>query len=715
MSDSPRSALAELARLHGVQTRYTDVEGNVQTASDEALVAVLQARGIPMRSIDDAAEALRVGTLGAWRRRTPPVAVAWSGRDLEIVLRLPRVEAKGRARCTLTLEDGTSRTWRVDIAHLETVETAEVEGIEYVATRITLAGPAIPLGYHDLTVEVGPVAQDTRVIAAPPEAHHPGGDAPERTWGLFAPLYALHSEKSWGAGDLSDLRRLMDLGEPLGVNTFATLPLLSTFLGEGGLYAHSPYTPVSRLYWNEMYVDPTLVPELSASSEAQAVLASGEFEAELSRLRAEKLVDYAAVMALKRRVLAPMAEHLFASGGERRDAFEAFLANRPGVEDYARFRATCEKREAVWRVWPEKARRGSLVEADWDEAARRYHLFAQWVMHDQLSDLAERARRDGDGLYLDLPVGVHPDGYDTWREHAAFALASSTGAPPDPFFTLGQDWGFPPLDPDGSRDQGHRYFISIVQNHLAYAGTLRIDHVMGLHRLFWVPRGFGAKEGVYVRYPADELYAVMCLESHRAKARIVGENLGTVPDYVNEALQARHFQGMYVGQFAVSTKPEEGLLPPAPGALASLNTHDTPTFAAFWRGEDIVMRETLGLLDAQQAQDERWIRGEQRAAARAWLKGRGLLQDGLEPESDAETFAVLRGFLEALGESDAGGVLASLEDLWLEPDPQNVPGTYREYPNWQRKMRHRLEEIFGMAGALDLLGRINRRRKRQET
>ena len=417
---------------------------------------------------------------------------------------------------------------------------------------------------------------------------------------------------------------------------------------------------------------------------------------------------------MKRGVLELLASRLFESGGERLDAFERFLSSRPEIDDYAGFRATCERRGASWHTWQGPEKEGELSEDMLKSPIASYHRYVQWIMHEQLTDLSERARRDGEGLYLDLPVGIHPDGYDAWREREAFALAASAGAPPDPFFTRGQDWGFPPLDPAGSREQGHRYFIASIRSHLRYAGILRIDHVMGLHRLYWVPRGFSATEGVYVGYPAEELYAILCLESHRAKARIIGENLGTVPECVNEEMGKRCVQGMYVGQFSISTDPAEGLLPPPEGSLASLNTHDMPTFAAYWTGFDIQSRQDMGLLNEEQAKHETDMRGWQKRSIRQWLVDKGELNHGVEKESEEEMFAVFSSLLRILAESEAEGVLVSLEDLWLEREPQNVPGTYREYPNWQRRMSQSVSDIASMEPVLALLRDIEHRRKRQE-
>jgi 4-alpha-glucanotransferase len=299
---------------------------------------------------------------------------------------------------------------------------------------------------------------------------------------------------------------------------------------------------------------------------------------------------------------------------------------------------------------------------------------------------------------------VNRDGYDVWRQRDAFALDASGGAPPDAFFTRGQNWGFPPIHPEGLRRDGYRYYIHCLRHHLSYARMLRIDHVMGLHRSYWVPAGFAAGEGVYVRYPAQEFYAVLNLESHRHRARIVGENLGTVPPYVNSAMARHGVSGMYVSQFVVRPDARNAFEPPAPHTIASLNTHDTPTFAGFYAGGDIDDRLALGLLGEEEGRQEHSLRAAQRAALVSSLSA-GTGFEGDRPE------AVLRAWLFALARSAADFLLVNLEDLWLEPLPQNVPGTWDERPNWQRKARYSLEEIRLMPELLNTLKTVDQIRK----
>ena len=266
------------------------------------------------------------------------------------------------------------------------------------------------------------------------------------------------------------------------------------------------------------------------------------------------------------------------------------------------------------KIGPTRMRRGQLTEQDYDLRSKQYHLYVQWVATNQLENLAEAA---GGGLYLDLPLGVRPDGYDVWRWHDFYACEASVGSPPDAMWTKGQNWGFPPLHPERIRHDGYRHVREYLRHHLRLAHILRIDHVMQLHRLYWVPRGLGAHQGAYVQYRPEEFYAILNLESHRCRSALVGENLGTVPPAVNQAMQRHDVQPMYVVQYEIAEEEVEEELanqdqnqPAAKAivlrkvpadALASMNTHDMATFAAWWRGEDIWLRRDMDLIDQQEA------------------------------------------------------------------------------------------------------------------
>jgi 4-alpha-glucanotransferase len=456
---------------------------------------------------------------------------------------------------------------------------------------------------------------------------------------------------------------------------------------------------VSRLVWNDMYIDVERVPGFTT-----AHLTMPETP---DALRRAPLVDYSRLMTCKRRLLEDLAERFFADpSDERHAALQQFLATHPHVEPYAAFRAVGERLRAPWSTWPTAQRDGHIQPGDYHEPHRRYHLFAQWIAHQQLDALSRHCADQSIRLYLDLPLGVHPDGYDVWHEPGLFVRGTATGAPPDALAPQGQNWGFPPLNPLAIRQHEYRYCIAYLRQQMRHAGVLRLDHVMGLHRLFAIPHGFDSIEGVYLRYAAKELYAILNLESHRHRVTLVGENLGTVPPYVNAAMDRHHLQRMYVLPFETDRNPSQALRPVPAACVASLNTHDLFPFAAYCQGLDIEQRRVRGLIDADTADRERWERMATIDALHRFFVDKGLL-----PEHDKAPAMLLRACLTFLSLSAADIVLINLEDLWGETQPQNVPGTQDGFPNWQRKARYSLEEWSQLPELYEVLHAVNTLRR----
>lgn len=652
------AALAELAKRHAVRTSYVDTHGRTRTASPDALLAVLEALGVPVERVSDAPEAIRRGEAGERVRLAPPAVVAWLGQPGRVPLALEPGEERRGATCRIETEAGEAREWRVEGAMLET-DAAVPLPVD------------LPAGYHELAVAVNGRTASTLVIAAPPAAYDPAG----RGWDVFLPLYALRSARSRGIADLTDLEALLDWVSGLGASGVATLPLFAAYLDRP--FDPSPYAPVSRLFWNELYLDPSRSPELALAPATQALLASDDVRREIDRLRSSPLVDYREVAALARRMLEPLAEAFFDAGRDTWDPFRSFAGRSPEIDRYARFRAAVEAHGGDWRSWPEGMRAGTIEPGRYSARSADYHRYVQWLADRQLSELAGRATANGAGLSLDLPLGVHPDGFDAWRFQDRFAARVSAGAPPDDFFAGGQDWGFPPLHPERIRETGYAYVRAALATACRHASTLRIDHAMGLHRLFWVPHGMAPTEGVYVEYPAEELWAILCLESARHATRLVGEDLGTVPTEVREAM-SRHAVGrMYVAPFELVMDGQARLAPVPERSWASLGTHDMPPFAGLWESRDDTWRQAFAAAI-----------GADRAA----------------PD------AALRAALHHLAESPARRVIVNLEDLWLEECPQNEPGTTSE-TNWRRQARHTLERITAMDEVVEPLREIDRRRR----
>ncbi|HSJ15007.1 MAG TPA: 4-alpha-glucanotransferase [Longimicrobiales bacterium] len=673
-ASASRRELTALARLYGVQTSYEDVGGVRRHATPEALFLTLRALGAPLAAPAAAGEALRAARARLEARVTDPVHVAWGGRLAALHLRVPVRAARTPARLTLRLDSGETRTWR---APFEPAARGALAGY-----RLPVSGP-LPTGYHELEIETRRQTVRTRILSAPRHMHAPMA---EISWGAFAPLHALRTAPDEGIADYGDLARLARWIGSLGGRWIGTLPLLPAFVDQP--FEPSPYSPVSRLFWNELYVAPGSLPHGRGAPIAAGPAASPE------------LVDYRAAGRRRRdRVQAAAAWFFRAAEPAERAELEQFIAARPRLLDYARFRAACDRRGTGWHSWPSPMRAGHLVPGDFAPEDEDYYLYAQWQAERQLAAIGTGARSGGAALYLDLPLGVNPDGYDAWRFRDVFVEGASAGAPPDALFTGGQDWGFRPLHPTRLRETGYAYLIESLRHHLRHARMLRLDHVMWLFRLYWIPAGLSARDGVYVQYPADELFAVLAIEAVRHRARIVGEDLGTVPRAVRTAMERRRVQRIYVVQYELQPDAPELLGAVPRNAVASINTHDMPTFAGFLRGTDIDDQLDLGLIDAAGAQESR--------ARRADL----IAQLAEHFDAAPEPAALLRALLMHLAVSDARTVLVNLEDLWLETEPQNVPGTSGERPNWRRRFERTLSQIESDAQLAVLLGELDALRR----
>ena len=682
-----RRVLRELARLYDVQESYRNVHGERVHASVDSMIAVLGAMGAPIASLRDAPTALRARREELARRRIEPVIVAWGGQLREIEARLPASASERPLRFGLAPEGEEPDRW-----HEATPAVTGAEESGSVPARIGI-GRRLPAGRHTLWLDAEGTMAQALVLSAPRKCPRPSG----RWWGVFAPLYALRAEDDWGVGSFSDLGDLRRWVEGLGGSVTATLPLFAQFLDESMLEP-SPYSPASRLFWNETYIDVTRAPGLEASDAAREALDDPALRERIARLRKADLSDHPAVAAAKRTILDPLAQQAFAGTPP---AGLAEFARNPRAADYARFRAEVERRGSWWGAWPDAERDGSLPGDPLEDDRARYHLYVQWVATQQLAEAADGTGAAGGGLMLDLPIGVNGAGYDVWRERSSFAPDVAAGAPPDAFWSQGQDWGAPPPHPHGAREAGYRYHDEVFRTLFRYAAIARIDHVIGLHRLYWVPRGAGARDGVYVRYRAQEWYALLSIAANESQAVVVGEDLGTVPGTVRPAMRAHGILRTYVAQREAGSG---GLPEPPAESVAALNTHDMPTWAGFWRGADVPLRQELGLIDRSQADEILLARRNVREALPASLPGSGLRTD-LDGENPR---ASLEASLERLAASSAAIITTSLGDLLLEPDPQNVPGTGPERPNWRRRYPWTLEELQRRPEVTSVLERIDR-------
>jgi 4-alpha-glucanotransferase len=651
-SANARAQLRTLARACGIDPTWRGQDGESHACSDETLLGALQMLSVDVARPEDARAAHRGFEHERASRLADPVIVAWDGARPVIDLRLPLTSADATFEIAVEQEDATIRRYaRHDC---DARVATNVGDVVHVAVRLP---HGYPPGRHRIVVEVAgrggaPAASgELWLIAAPSRIGRAGLD---RAWGVFAPVYALHHRDQQETGDLGSFARLADWASRHGARVAATLPLLATFVGCGDEPCDpSPYSPVTRRFWNEAYLDLRAVPELGPEVDV-AEPAPGRY-ANLARL------------AAARRPLLERALARLDAKPERRAALDRWLRDTTLAADYATFRSEREGSGAT---------------------GRRVHAYAQWLLAQQLTQLASDAAARRQVLYFDLPVGAHRAGFDVHVEGPLFLRDASVGAPPDNFFGGGQDWGFPPIHPHVARTTGYTYLASCLRAHFAYAGALRIDHVMGLHRLWVIAPGASPTEGAYVRYAAEEQWAVVCIEAARANAAVVGEDLGTVPAEATRALRRHRALGTWVLQFETPAgdPPAERVAAPPSNELAAIGTHDLPTFAAWWsdlapRSRDAVLRTVrdAGELD--------------------------LDDDEVAPER------VLGGILAWLGKSRSPMVLLALEDLWLEREPQNEPGASDpRTPRFCRRWAHGLDELDHVDVVKQAVERLDRSR-----
>lgn len=695
------SPLQVLARLHGIQSGYRDASGAWRVADPEALRAVLSGMDLPAAVVAD--PELGISQFAAARAQggLPPVATVWEGQPGGFCLGVPQ-EAFGPYRGELRLESGETLALNGRIETLPVAERYVQAGGAWLRRRVPLPDP-MPWGYHRLRLRWLNRLGETLLISAPMRAAGLPGDPARPRWGAFLPLYAVRSGSNWGAGDYRDLHRLLTWAGDRGFEAVGTLPLLPVFLDRP--FNPSPYAPVSRRFWNEFFIDPCRTPEFENCRAARELVASPGFQSTLAKLRSSDNVDYARVWALKRPVLEMLLDSLRSDPEQWRRRTAPFVEQRPTVLDYARFRA--QQEEAGGRPWPQwPPATLERINSPQFPASRStdFYIYSQLLAHEQLEASHGGPAKGAPALYLDLPLGAHPDGFDSWYYRESFAHGASVGAPPDPIFSGGQDWGFAPLHPGRIREHGYDYFIECVRHHLSHAGILRIDHAMCFHRLFWIPSGMGADRGVYVRYAADEFYAILTLESRRHNAALVGEDLGTVPDAVRRSMDRHGISRTYAMQLELRSDRNNALGEIPDQAVACVNTHDLCPFAAFWAGTDLEELFALGLFDGAALQREQLGRETLKDALIDFLRARGSLAEGPESPTD-----VLLACVAMMGGTRAGLTLVNLEDLWGERRRQNLPGTTTEHANWQLRARFGIDEFDSVPGVQRLVREITLR------
>lgn len=670
--DALPAPLLELAARHGVVPDFWDFDGNRRFVSEQTLAAVLGALGVDASGPERVEVALEHAEDDPWRRTLPPVVVVRAGSATQVPVHVP---AGRPVTAHVEPEDGGARR---DLAQADVwVEPRTVDGRE--VGRATFDVPAdLPLGYHVLVAEVDGHRHVSTLVVVPEHLTLGRGLQERRAWGFMAQLYSVRSSRSWGVGDLADLREMAWLsGRRCGADFLLINPLHAAESGER--MTPSPYLPVTRRFVNPLYVRVEDIPETAYLPVAERSLV--EWQAEVARPLSEDVgpIDRDTAWGAKKAAL----EIVFAAPRSvaREAAFQAFCAQEdPGLDDFATWSAVAEHFEG--RDWPAGAddRTSPVVARLREELADRVEFFRwlQWVADEQLAD-AQRAARDGGmrlGIMHDLAVGVHPEGADAWAMRDVLAQGVAVGAPPDMYNQQGQDWSQPPWRPDALARSAYRPYRDMLRTILRHAGAIRIDHVLGLFRLWWIPRGMRADEGAYVRYDHEALIGILCLEAERAGAVVIGEDLGTFEPWVRSYLTERGVLGTSVLWFEY----EDGVLMPPehyrPLALTTVTTHDLPPTAGYLAGEHVDLRDRLGLLTEPVEKVRQEARRERQQMVDV-LQARGLVGD--DP-SERELVEAMHRLVLA---SPSVLVGVSLADAVGERRAQNQPGTDQEYPNWK--------------------------------
>ncbi len=698
-----QTPLEKLADLHGVEPGYHDVFGAWHAPSDDTRRALLAAMGVDASTALAIDAALAAHEREHWSRVLPAVLVLRAGA-LRAGTRIHLRE--GSLARTLAWriaeETGANREGRIDPLALARIEVHESSELHIHA--FTLPLPAdLPEGYHRLTIlEGGAVLGEAVLAVAPSHAYLPPaiGDG-GRVWGCTLQLYGLRSERNAGIGDFADLRACAATWGARGAALIGTNPLHALPTRDPG--HASPYSPSSRLFLNPLYLAIDAMEDFHELCAADPALAP-RWSGEARRLRESEHVDYAAVAAGKsamfERVYAHFCASHLASGTRRARAFAQFREVRgQALRHHAMHEALQEFHGTAWRDWPAEHRDPA------GEAAQRFaadhsariglHEYLQWQADLQLGEAQALCREVGMpvGLYADLAISIGADGSEAWANQGPYALGVSVGAPPDEFNTLGQDWGLPPLSPDGLRESAYAPLVATLRANMARAGALRIDHVMGLARLYWVPNGMKPTDGAYIRYPIEEMLGIVALESQRHHCMVIGEDLGTVAESLRRRLDEAEvlsyrlllFERDAAGFRAASSYPRR--------ALVAWSTHDLPTLAGWWQEEDLETRYALGLLGEAELAAQKAGRGEARTALVAALAREGLVKRaGVDGRGalDGDLACAVHAFL---AKTPAAVMLVQMEDVLGVAPQANLPGTVDQHPNWKRKLPVAIEEL----------------------
>jgi 4-alpha-glucanotransferase len=734
--------IGELSNLCGILPEYWDISGNKRIASLETRKAILRAMGLKIDSEKDVVEEINRRKWRPWKNFIEPVhVISVNNQPFSIPVHIPiKKQEETGLIISWSLEDERGRRDKFTLAP-EALSGAAEQWIDETRYITVMLPDSVKrdTGYYILGVECkhpdrvfprgrAKLHKKSKIIIAPDTCYIPPALQTGRAWGLSVNLYALRSERNWGIGDFSDLGKIVkwtaDMkGSFVGVSPLHAIPNTKPF-------GVSPYSPISRLYKNFIYLDPEKVPDVMECEDERKLIGSKKFRKELDQLRRTALVEYEKIALMKEKVLRTAFEffyrkHFSRSTSRGRD-FKTYVRDE-GIclESFSLFMALWEhfketKGVYTWREWPESYHRaaGKATRSfrRTHSKAILFHQYVQWLIDRQLREIAEGAGNLGMkiGIYYDLAIGSVGCGSDAWNYKDVISGGADAGAPPDDFSPEGQKWGFPPMIPEKLRETGYELFIETIRKNMKYGGAIRIDHALGLFRLFWVPHGMRPEGGAYVNYPSEDLLRIIALESVRNRCTVIGEDLGTVGDNVREGLKRFQMLSYRLFYFERNYPNPSFLLPERypETALCAVTTHDLPTLYGYWIGRDIQMRRKLGLFP----DDSTW-----RKQAGDRERDKGLILNALKSQNKVPdeypsdprlvrkmTPELCLAIYSYLARTPCRLLLVSTDDIIGTINQQNIPGTVGSYPNWMQKTQVTIGKMLKDGRFRDLSGMLSK-------
>ncbi|MDP0589246.1 MAG: 4-alpha-glucanotransferase [Candidatus Endonucleobacter bathymodioli] len=719
----------ELAKLCGITTEYLDWAGNIVHIPSERQVPIFEAMGIDVSSeknIDQAVKKLRDDK---WQDVLPPIKVIHQGQEFIVPIYVLANSPKNIIKGEIVLESGQRKALKVELNLLPVLGSKKLNGNDMV--KLSMALPeGLPQGYHRLCLKYRKHNTRCLLIVVPSTCYEQETLARgNKIWGTSIQLYTVRSHENWGIGDFSDLKKMVTVLGEKGADIVGLNPIHALY--PDNPQHCSPYSPSSRKYINPLYIDVTAVDGFEECEYVRQKLDDQEFHKQLNTARQTAYIDYGLVASLK----FDMLEHLFLHFNERH-----WLTKSVKGKEFDQFRKTCGQcleqhalYEALfehfraqdvnslgWSCWPESFQKPDTIEVK--AFARKhkdrvlYYTWLQWLAECQLEEAQQAALKAGMsvGIYRDLAVGVDREGADVWRDKQYYCLNASVGAPPDGLAPQGQNWGLPPFNPATLYNNSYAPFIEMVRANMQHCGAVRIDHVAGLFRLWWCPTDKTADYGIYVNYSLDDMLGIIKLESHRYKCLIFGEDLGIVPEEVEEKMASSFCYSNEVVLFSCKGSRFMSVGDYKSRAMTCISNHDIPTLKSWWNCNDIDLLESLGIYSAAQASSEKDHRHNNKIALLGTLKYIGETACNINPD-DIATMGYTRDLMEKihyyLAKTASKIAIIQLEDMFELDTPVNVPGTSVEYPNWQRRLPKDFSEMLDMPINQSLLKNISMIRK----